>query len=1052
MANILTTVDQKILDILIENKIDEDTKNSFLKLALEYCGALKTDQDYEQQAFQLMTGAETTTQKQCFASLLLRLFGYEKLFWLKESPWRSRVISFLEIQFGQSISNPEIKRGKKQQNHEAAEVITNNVRKTENLFKRALEIPSDLLSLKKHQNKLMQVVKHNIGKNLLTPFLPDRFDSKLIEVFSLIAKYIDKSKSTGIIEAYDALLAELNEFNTLLENTNTYYSNLVRDSLVHLLINLIKDDFSNNNATKPAVVKLEKSNKKYPLHIEKYSFSIIFFICNNGSGFSHNTYINLISDDDLLSISSNEIDIGGLNPSEIFPVEIQATVNKCCKSATILGELSWNDFDGTTHKQDIDIELKSQNDAVNWDALARKDAYSLEPVENESDLVGRKDLLNRVIAITSGPNIGSLIIHGQKRVGKTSIAKTLGTYLDNNGYVVVYIEGGEYVDPNPEGTISKLGVRICKEIKYSEPKTKNIEIPKFDDALSPLTDFLSEVNRTIDNCNIVIILDEFDELPIDLYIKGVLGDAFFLTLRAICSKKNIGFVLVGSEKMQLILDNQGEKLNKWKVEQIDYFSPDKDWIDYKNLVQYPVINELEYTENAIKSLFEYTCGNPYFTKLICAKIFSTAIKLRDCHITRNEVNIAKIETSREIDKNTFQHFWDDGIFTTGDKAIEKSVNRRRILLALADLTSCRSTAKKNEICEHTIAAGVITPEHELDELASRNVLEFSEGGFSFKVPFFKEWIRERGIHDLIATFSELDSALETKQREEKEKISPSEIVSLSEKWGNYKGISINEDKIKAWIEQFGRPRDQRLIFKILNKLRFYSDSFVREKMPEFYGIIRRELVTKVESRKLKRSDILISYLDGPAKSGAHFARLFAEEAKVLVGNVVEKSQISKRLKKNTDIKALVFLDDFVGTGQSASDYIKELETDIGDDLRNKDIKIFFFAVVAYVKGWKKLEQVVISSSLNISPHCSEYLTESSQCFNAKSEIYPDNDDRREAKRIAEYWGKKLEKKWPLGFGNLELAVVFERGCPNNTLPILWKDSTSNPWRALFKRK
>jgi hypothetical protein len=36
-------------------------------------------------------------------------------------------------------------------------------------------------------------------------------------------------------------------------------------------------------------------------------------------------------------------------------------------------------------------------------------------------------------------------------------------------------------------------------------------------------------------------------------------------------------------------------------------------------------------------------------------------------------------------------------------------------------------------------------------------------------------------------------------------------------------------------------------------------------------------------------------------------------------------------------------------------------------------------------------------------------------------------------------------------GDGELAVVFERGCPNNSVPILWGEATTPKWMALSRR-
>src|SRR5262245_49105090 len=54
--------------------------------------------------------------------------------------------------------------------------------------------------------------------------------------------------------------------------------------------------------------------------------------------------------------------------------------------------------------------------------------------------------------------------------------------------------------------------------------------PAFTDSLAPLSKFIREAQRRAPTLRLVLVLDEFDELPRELYTRGDIGDAFFLTL------------------------------------------------------------------------------------------------------------------------------------------------------------------------------------------------------------------------------------------------------------------------------------------------------------------------------------------------------------------------------------------------------------------------------------------------------------------------------------------------------------------------------------------
>lgn len=85
----------------------------------------------------------------------------------------------------------------------------------------------------------------------------------------------------------------------------------------------------------------------------------------------------------------------------------------------------------------------------------------------------------------------------------------------------------------------------------------------------------------------VFVLDEFDEIDPDLYRFGALAEAFFSNLRTLSSKQNVAFLLVGGEKMPFVMSAQGDQLNKFVSERLDYFSRAEEWADFVKLVCKP---------------------------------------------------------------------------------------------------------------------------------------------------------------------------------------------------------------------------------------------------------------------------------------------------------------------------------------------------------------------------------------------------------------------------------------------------------------------------------
>lgn len=988
-------------------------------------------------------------EKRLIAACFLRLLPENGMQWLAETPWRPRVINLLDHCLSHDVySIYRIDAGL--QAHEKIGPLIEAVQNYENELRRALLSLTSLELMKRHRQSTMKTLNHQMGKILVHPFLVEDIDARLSELYTRVQNYIEQRENLGVVDAHEKAIEEIWQFIEHTAQKGSIYSYWFSKMLGEKLLELVGTDFASNKAAQPAQLTVSAREKKYPFHLVNQTIRLGFVISNLGPGYAHHTSIVLDVDNNL-SLIEEEVDLGRLAPSREQRIEVPVKVLSVTKEAYIVLGANWQNYDGTPSSTEFEFTVSAQQSGIDWDALSKSDPYSLEPVTTERELVGRRDVLDRLIATIGASSAGSSVIYGQKRVGKTSVARTLQSHLEASKFMVVFLEGGDYVQPSARATVAGLGEMLATRLPRLDQRISHLRAPSFDEALSPLVKLLDEVSDIISDRRLIIILDEFDELPASLYARGPLGDAFFLTLRSISSRPTLGIVIVGGEKMRNIMDSQGDQLNKWNVIAVDYFNRETDWVDYRELIQRPVAGSLEYTEDALTTLHEFAAGNPYFTKLVCQNVFRTAIEQRDCHITATEIHEAVKVTVNEVKSNTFQHFWEDGILESGDQGKEKSVRRRKVLIAVSDSLQKQAPAPKQLIASHKLVRDLHGLEGELREFVSRQVLISSPDNeaYDFKVRLFHEWLKGRGVQDVITEFADIDATLRARQQEEEQKVKSSEIVVLAGRWGAYRGQTITEDKIRAWLEQFSSTQERRLMFTVLKHLRFYSNDFIRRKMVEIHGIVQRGLTLYLERGKMKRSDILVSYLDSPSKSGARFARLYADEAEIYVDNIVEKSQLAKALQQEA-IKALVFIDDFVCTGKTVVEYLQELDSQLAGIVLERQIKVVFVAAVAFKQGWQRVEELIENElEMPVIAKVCELLGEEAQCFGDSSDCFTDVDLREAAKRTAVQYGRLLEKKWPLGYGGFGLAVVFERSCPNNSLPILWKESTT--WLPLFKR-
>ena len=707
---------------------------------------------------------------------------------------------------------------------------------------------TDILKL---LNKYGSILNPFLSKDLLGPAMDDQFGR--------VRDYIESDESSAL-HTYERAKAGLTSYGKEARDYQTKYSSMLCDRLSTVLFTLCERKFERSGAGKPAQLVAKPSDKKYPFHSAGRIVNIGFNLENVGSGYARDLNCSITTDGSGMAKRS-ELFLGGLGVGKIaveFPLEL-------CKSVdSILVDLSWTwlNFDGTSGRESRMFELFGQQGNVDWDRLAVEEPYKLEPITTEQELVGRTEILSQLAAKTRGATVGSACIWGQKRVGKTSIAKTLKTRISSepdSHTIVLLLEAGEYVHPDANRTIEHLGNKICRQIASSDRRFEVLPKPSFDGALSPLSDYCDDVLAIAPDLRIIIILDEFDSVPVELYRRGPTGETFFSTIRSLSQKGRIGFILVGGERMRYAFDCQGQALNKFQMIRVDYLDRSKHWTDYQDLITRPTSNWLQFSDSALVTIYSESAGNPYYTVLICRSLFTLMVSRRDSYVTEREAEEAVTLAIDDASTVNSQHFWDDAIIETGVQAEEVSMRRRYVLLSLAEAMGHRSGASRDEVAKAAGRYGLDarTVANEVNEFIQREVLIERNDELSCKVPFLGRWLRNVGPRQISTTYTEAEALRIYREQEEKAAVRSNEIVQLIGQWGAYKGRSISPEDVRSWLEQFGRKSDQRLMFQILQHLRFYSEDEVRNKMKVAHGIVVRGLVERVTRKQVKRWQSLV---------------------------------------------------------------------------------------------------------------------------------------------------------------------------------------------------
>ncbi len=157
-----------------------------------------------------------------------------------------------------------------------------------------------------------------------------------------------------------------------------------------------------------------------------------------------------------------------------------------------------------------------------------------------------------------------------------------------------------------------------------------------------------------------------------------------------------------------------------------------------------------------------------------------------------------------------------------------------------------------------------------------------------------------------------------------------------------------------------------------------------------------------------------------------------------------------RIKENNkNIHSVVFVDDFIGSGESSIENITKLSEHYPKMFANPDINFHYGIVCGHQEAKHKITTKMKRLKLNLIVHLSDILDDSDKVFGDNSKIFTAPAERYQARALAYHHGSNLVKNNPLGFNDCQSVIIFPKTIPNNSLPILWAENKD--WKPLFSR-
>ena len=199
---------------------------------------------------------------------------------------------------------------------------------------------------------------------------------------------------------------------------------------------------------------------------------------------------------------------------------------------------------------------------------------------------------------------------------------------------------------------------------------------------------------------------------------------------------------------------------------------------------------------------------------------------------------------------------------------------------------------------------------------------------------------------------EPDKTEQVRRDDEIHQIDQAEIAALTEKWPTYRDGKVGSSEVIRWLRQFGDFANQRVMFKLLKRLKIYDapliNQFAKDAHKIFAQEIKRALLTN-ENRK--RSDIVVTWVGGDLKSSQRLAQKYKTANRIYSDKLIPPMLLSETLRRNQNINCIVVLDDFIATGRSLISTLGEtLNAQIIQTMQKNEIFLGLAAMCADSKA------------------------------------------------------------------------------------------------------
>ncbi len=286
------------------------------------------------------------------------------------------------------------------------------------------------------------------------------------------------------------------------------------------------------------------------------------------------------------------------------------------------------------------------------------------PVDQPGRFVGRAEELNRLRdhLLSSAP-AGSLLVHGPRRIGKTSLLKYLRSLPDvGRRYRHVFVDFSDIRGENALFYDPALVIRrIVRRIARQRRPEQRVPIPSLEafqeDAVGAFAEFLDDLMGTKAQKPILLA---FDELGIfhEWAQRHDTSDQFFYWLRSLMQHESrLVFLFATSDDVVELLRHEGiyEILNVTTTVPLGPLTEE----NARALISRPLQGEVFFDRGVLDEIVRVIGRHPFYLQIFGASLVSYLNEQRRREVLHQDVERIVVHLAETLSEATFRHLWNE---------------------------------------------------------------------------------------------------------------------------------------------------------------------------------------------------------------------------------------------------------------------------------------------------------------------------------------------------------------------------------------------------------